>query len=98
MKDILLTIGKIAICILIIILIITYAFYHTDDTASNEKEVVATSEVYRDYEVIIIDSCEYIRGYRTLDYRLAHKGNCKFCKERRQKELEDLVYKLKEES
>ena len=44
------------------------------------------------YGTIIIDSCEYIRG----SSRLAHKGNCRFCKERRQKELEELVTKLKE--
>lgn len=43
------------------------------------------------YGTIIIDSCEYIRG---VD-RLAHKGNCKFCKERRQKELEKLIEQLK---
>lgn len=34
---------------------------------------------------IIIDSCEYINGFN----RLAHKGNCKFCKERREKEILD---------
>jgi hypothetical protein len=39
-----------------------------------------------------IDSCEYIEGFN----RLAHKGNCRFCAERRQKELEELVIKLKE--
>ena len=44
------------------------------------------------YGTIIIDSCEYIRGFD----KLAHKGNCRFCKERRQKELEELVIKLKE--
>ena len=44
------------------------------------------------YGTIVIDSCEYIRGY----YRLAHKGNCKFCKERRQKEMKELVEQLKE--
>ena len=41
-----------------------------------------------------IDSCEYIQGYNRN--RLAHKGNCRFCKERRQKELKELVIKLKE--
>ena len=41
---------------------------------------------------VIIDSCEYV-GTR---FQLAHKGNCRFCKERRQKELEELVIKLKE--
>ena len=44
------------------------------------------------YGTIIIDSCEYIRG----NNKLAHKGNCRFCKERRQRELEELVNKLKE--
>ena len=41
---------------------------------------------------VIIDSCEYI-GTR---FQLAHKGSCRFCKERRQKELKDFVEQLKE--
>jgi hypothetical protein len=52
------------------------------------------TEITSDYSVRVIDSCEYIMpngvGVR------AHKGNCRFCKERRQKELEELVIKLKE--
>lgn len=32
-------------------------------------------------ETVVIDSCEYISGY----YRLAHKGNCRFCQERMRK-------------
>ena len=44
------------------------------------------------YETIIIDSCEYIRAA----YRLTHKGNCYFCKERRQKELKKFIEQLKE--
>lgn len=43
-------------------------------------------------KVVIIDSCEYI----CWNYRMAHKGNCRFCKERRQKELKELVEKLKQ--
>jgi len=31
-----------------------------------------------------LDSCEYYPSY-------GHKGNCRFCKERRQKELKELV-------
>ena len=42
--------------------------------------------------ISIIDSCEYVNW----GYGLAHKGNCRFCQERRQKELEELVIKLKE--
>ena len=51
------------------------------------------------FGTIIIDSCEYISG----PYKLAHKGNCRFCKEcdsikweKRKKELEELVKQLKE--
>ena len=46
------------------------------------------------FKVLQIDSCEYLRidGY----YGYSHKGNCRFCKERRQKELKELVIKLKE--
>lgn len=46
------------------------------------------------YHVIILDSCEYYSHKITWD--LVHKGNCRFCKERRQKELEGLVEQLKE--
>ena len=45
------------------------------------------------YSNIEIDSCQYIVGYNVL----AHKGNCRFCKERRQKELKEVVKQLKEE-
>jgi len=47
-----------------------------------------------DYSIRVIDSCEYIvlNGVGVK----AHKGNCRFCKERRQKELEELIIKLKE--
>jgi len=46
------------------------------------------------FKILQIDSCEYLKidGY----YGYAHKGNCRFCKERRQKELEWLIIKLKE--
>ena len=52
------------------------------------------TRIISDYSVRVIDSCEYILlnggGIK------AHKGNCRFCKERRQKELEELIIKLKE--
>ena len=44
------------------------------------------------YKYLELDSCEYVGGLN----QLAHKGNCRFCKEHRQKELEELVIKLKE--
>lgn len=43
--------------------------------------------------IIIVDSCEYIRW----NYGFTHKGNCKFCAERRKKEQEELIRRLKED-
>lgn len=49
------------------------------------------------YRTYIIDSCEYVGCAMSSQYDyLAHKGNCRFCKERRQKELKELVEQLKE--
>ena len=45
------------------------------------------------YTYVELDSCEYISGLN----QLAHKGNCRFCKERRQKELKELVEQLNKE-
>ena len=49
-------------------------------------------------KIVNIDSCEYVKGctYGINSYVYSHKGNCRFCKERRQKELEELIIKLKE--
>lgn len=44
-------------------------------------------------ETVVIDSCEYVSAY----YKLAHKGNCHFCAERRRQEMKDLVKELKGE-
>lgn len=45
-----------------------------------------------DYGIQTIDSCEYVIGY----YKLSHKGNCKYCAERRKQELKEIVEQLKE--
>ena len=52
------------------------------------------------FNIVVIDSCEYLKRQETSGYSgygyFSHKGNCRFCQERRQKELEELVIKLKE--
>jgi len=52
-----------------------------------------------DFKTIVIDSCEYlyeeVPTSGGLFAAMAHKGNCRFCKERRQKELKELVKQLK---
>ena len=45
---------------------------------STDKNYKAIGTDGRTYDVIVIYSCEYVTGY----HKLAHKGNCRFCKER----------------
>ena len=45
------------------------------------------------FDIVVIDSCEYLKneewsGYQGFGY-FAHKGNCRFCAERKKKELLD---------
>lgn len=47
------------------------------------------------YELVTIDSCEYLKqencsGYQGYGY-FSHKGNCRFCRERRERELQELL-------
>lgn len=58
---------------------------------SNGNIAINTSNV-NNPDIAIIDSCEYI----SWGYGLAHKGNCKYCKERREKELKELIEQIKE--
>lgn len=46
------------------------------------------------WQILELDSCEYIQADGYHGY--VHKGNCRFCKERRQKEMKELVEQLKE--
>lgn len=39
------------------------------------------------WDVIVIDSCEYIYMTNFHQGFLAHKGNCKYCEQRRKEEL-----------
>lgn len=48
-------------------------------------------------KIVTIDSCEYVRCVTYYGYVVYnHKGNCRFCKERRENELKELtIYKKK---
>ena len=74
-----------------------------NDYLQEQKEVKRQIEYqnrWKGYSVIVVDSCEYI--VKTIDVHtgqsgyLAHKGNCRFCAERRKQELKELVEQLKE--
>ena len=50
------------------------------------------------YNIKVIDSCEYISVSASKFYNgLAHKGNCRFCKERHIQEMKELIKQLKNE-
>ena len=72
----------------------------SDIVKENRRIQDSIEQKWHGYELVVIDSCEYLRkeliGYKKAAFETVHKGNCRFCKERRQKELEELVTKLKE--
>ena len=43
------------------------------------------------YNVVIVDSCEYIRHHEGYSGYMAHKGNCKFCAIRQKKMIESII-------
>ncbi len=77
-----------------LILLLALAFVMCGCVSKNQDGSIKlnTSKVTNP-QVVIIDSCEYIQW----SYGLAHKGNCKFCAERRKKEREELISKIKEQ-
>lgn len=54
------------------------------------------TEIKDGSNIVTIDSCEYIRSYTySWNYVYSHKGNCKYCTERRKQELKELAEQLK---
>ena len=85
------TIG--AIMLLLLSILICAAVISADAAPKNDMESAPKgSPASGYYSTIVIDSCEYIEAFN----RLAHKGNCKFCAQRRKQELKQLVKELKE--
>ena len=64
--------------------------------AYHDKQI----DLVGDYSIktIVYQGCEYvvIESHYYQRVAIIHKGNCKFCKERKQKELEKLIEQLKE--
>ena len=48
-----------------------------------EEKIIPQSNI----SYCVIDSCEYI----TWGHKMAHKGNCRFCAQRRMKEIIDIA-------
>ena len=67
-------------------------YHDTENTNDVYKVKVASTgcEQITNLRVVVIDSCEYLIGrFRGYGY-LSHKGNCKYCAERRKRELQNL--------
>ena len=75
---------KIILLALTALMVVGCNYASTDHITSDGKRVV------------LIDSCEYIKYSSGYGAHYSHKGNCRFCKERKQKELEKLIKQLKE--
>ncbi|MCR5270538.1 MAG: hypothetical protein K6D91_05925 [Prevotella sp.] len=55
---------------------------------------IEEAERLKGFNIVVIDSCEYLKSHEVAGYQgygyFAHKGNCRFCEERRQKESEEV--------
>ena len=51
------------------------------ETKPRETIYIRYGNYYYGFDVIVIDSCEYLLGTDVL----THKGNCRFCKERNER-------------
>jgi hypothetical protein len=76
-----------------LILLLALAFVMCGCYRQNADGSYTTGNALNEFRVITIDSCEYIVD----GYWMAHKGNCKFCAERKRKEQEELICRLKED-
>ena len=85
------------ILILIVVVCAMFSCSGQPDT-SIYHEIEKTNDVYEVHQglklrVVVIDSCEYLIGCECCPYQgfgyMSHKGNCKYCAERRKRELEN---------
>jgi hypothetical protein len=82
---------KIILVLFLLITVFTVGCSREKNT-SKETLIIKDNFAYRinyvDFNatIIEIDSCEYIISHVYGGYSITHKGNCKYCKERRDKE------------
>jgi hypothetical protein len=63
--------------------LVAVIFCGCEDRPPMQTEVRGTDE--RNYQTIVIDSCEYLIRQNGHVGFMSHKGNCKFCAERSKK-------------
>lgn len=87
-----------------VILLLVLAFVICGCSSEQTKELKDSQSSYKTVnpKIVIIDSCEYIvcysiGGTHSMTWTepiYIHKGNCKYCAERRRKEQEELIRKI----
>jgi len=80
------------ILLVVVTLMMVGCEYKTDTEIEEAKRLDG-------FNIVVIDSCEYLKRCESAAYAgygyLAHKGNCRFCAERRKQEVEALVEQFK---
>ena len=66
------------------------------ETVKHATESLKNEPILRNGMIVNLDSCQYVVCDAYGGWAYVHHNNCRFCKERRKKELEELVIKLKE--
>lgn len=77
----------------LILLALAFVMCGCNQPTNNIEAPVGGSTLTTAFQTIMIDSCEYING----SGKLAHKGNCKYCAERRRKEQENIIRKIEKQ-
>ena len=68
----------------LIIITLIASFALSCDNEPIPKDIKIGNPHGQYFEILIIDSCEYIHYYDGREFWGSHKGNCKFCKLRNQ--------------
>ena len=77
---------KIILLLSFVVLLVSCSTSEEYQNVRKLQGIRAGKYIEKNYQVIVIDSCEYITAYAWGEGYLAHKGNCKFCKARKEKE------------
>ena len=79
--------------VLLIVVFLGFLFMGCTQSVCETQEESDAREAARNLNIVVIDSCEYIFLFN--DYKsITHKGNCKFCAERRRKEIQEELTKF----
>ena len=77
----------------LLILIISISFVSCADFP---RSIEADIEYDKKSYIVVLDSCEYLKEHTYGNDIYVHKGNCKYCEQRRKQELKAIIKELKQ--